>query len=380
MNKTLRLFLVSASIAAVSHAAPFMAVGDGAELFATGVVGVRGDDNILLTKNATSDVIFDIAPGLELDFGKGSQTQGSVTIADAFQLYMDHNELNTNLFAGNLVAKFDDGKTKMGFNAGYNELNQNSVDIRPVNGRLIRRDITSAGANGEVGVSEITAVAGGVDFRHENYHPRGFVDSDTLTIPVNFYYKWTPKLDLSVGYQYRDFEAKSGAQDSTDHFFNIGARGEFSPMLTGKLAVGYPRRNVSGGGNSTLLGIDSSFAYEFTPKTTLQFGLSNDFGTSPTGAQQKNLTANALVTTKISEEWSLNGGLSYRSIKTSGFALNPAHNDDYWEATLGATYVMSANIKIIGGYVYRTYHVGIAALSASEFDNNVFSVAAHLRY
>jgi hypothetical protein len=380
MNKTLRLFLVSASIAAVSHAAPFMAVGDGAELFATGVVGVRGDDNILLTKNATSDVIFDIAPGLELDFGKGSQTQGSVTIADAFQLYMDHNELNTNLFAGNLVAKFDDGKTKMGFNAGYNELNQNSVDIRPVNGRLIRRDITSAGANGEVGVSEITAVAGGVDFRHENYHPRGFVDSDTLTIPVNFYYKWTPKLDLSVGYQYRDFEAKSGAQDSTDHFFNIGARGEFSPMLTGKLAVGYTRRNVSGGGNSTLLGIDSSFAYEFTPKTTLQFGLSNDFGTSPTGAQQKNLTANALVTTKISEEWSLNGGLSYRSIKTSGFALNPAHNDDYWEATLGATYVMSANIKIIGGYVYRTYHVGIAALSASEFDNNVFSVAAHLRY
>jgi len=374
MNKTIRLVLVSASIAAISHAAPFMAVGDGAELFATGVLGVRADDNILLEKNGKSDVIFDVNPGLELDFGKNAQLNGSITLVDAFALYLDHNELNTNLFSGDFVAKYDDGKSKMNFNAGYHELNQNTVDVRAVNGRLIRRDITTAGASGEVGISEITAIGAGIDFSHENYHPAGYVDSDTLTVPVNFYYKWTPKMDLSLGYQYRDYNANNIARDSTDHFFNIGARGEFSPMLTGKLAVGYTRRNVAGGSDASLFGIDSSFAYEFTPKTTLQLGVSNDFGTSPTGAQQKNLTINTLVTTKLTEEWSANGGISYRRIQYSG------RTDDYWEGTLGAEYVWSANVRFVGSYVYRTYSVGNAALSASEFDNNVFSVAANLRY
>jgi polysaccharide biosynthesis protein VpsM len=374
MNKTLRLVLITASIAAVGRAAPFMAVGDGAELFATGVLGVRADDNILLSKSAKSDVIFDVAPGLELDFGKNAQLQGSVTLVDAFALYLDHNELNTNLFSGDFVAKYDDSKTKMGFNAGYHEENQNTVDVRAVNGRLIRRDITTAGANAEVGISEITSVGGAVDYVHENYHPAGYVDSDTLTVPVNFYYKWTPKLDLSLGYRYRDYQASSGAPDSTDHFFSIGARGEFSPLLTGKLAVGYTKRNTTGFGDQSLFGIDSSFAYEFTPKTTLQLGVTNDFGTSPTGQQQKNLTINTLVTSKLTEEWSVNGGVSYRRISYA------SRTDDYWEGTLGAAYTWSANIRIVGSYVYRTYKVGDARLSASEFDNNVFSVAANLRY
>jgi polysaccharide biosynthesis protein VpsM len=377
MNKTIRLALISASIAAVSQAAPFMAVGDGAELFATGVIGVRADDNIYLSKSATSDVIFDLTPGLELDFGKNAQLQGSLTLADDFSLYTDHSNLNTNLFAGDFVSKYDDGKTKMGFNAGYHELNQNTVDIRPgVNGgRLIRRDIGTAGANGEVGISEITAVGGAINYSHENYHPAGYVDSDTLTVPVNFYYKWTPKMHLSLGYQYRNYSVKSGpAVDSNDHFFSVGARGEFTPMLTGKVAVGYTKRNLDVGGDSSLVGIDSSLAYEFSPKTTAQFGLTNDFGTSATGAQQKNLTANVLVTTKLTEEWSANGGVSYRRIQYTG------RTDDYWEATVGASYIMSANVRLVGAYVFRTYSVGDSRLSGSEFDNNVFSIAANLRY
>lgn len=351
-----------------------MAVGDGAELFATGVVGVRADDNIFLAKDGTSDVIFDLTPGLELDYGKNAQLQGSLTLADDFSLYTDHSNLNTNLFSGDFVSKYDDGKTKMGFNAGYHELNQNSVDVR-TDGRLIRRDIGTIGANGEVGISEITAVGGAVNYVNENYHPAGYVDSETLTIPVNFYYKWTPKVDLSVGYQYRNYSVKSGpAVDSSDHFFNVGARGEFTPMLTGKVAVGYTKRNLDVGGDESLLGIDSSLAYEFSPKTTAQIGLTNDFGTSPTGAQEKNLTANVLVTNKLDEQWSINGGVSYRRIQYA------TRTDDYWEGTIGAAYTMSANVRLVGSYVYRNYSVGDAAFSASEFDNNVFSIAANLRY
>jgi hypothetical protein len=376
MNKSIRYLLISASVAVAAKAAPFMAVGDGAELFATGVLGVRADDNILLSNNdKQSDVIFDLVPGLEFDFGKNAQTQGSLTLADAFALYTDHSAYNTNLASGDFVTKYDDGKMKLGFNAGYHELNQNTVDVRG----LIRRDITNAGANGEVGVTEITAVGGGVTYYHENYHPSNYVDSDTLTVPLNFYYKWTPKVDLSLGYQYRDYQAKSGsALDSIDNFYNVGARGEFSPKLTGKFAIGYTERRFSGNvGSRSLLGLDASFAYEISPKTTLQLGASNDFGTSPTGQQQKNLTVNALVSTKLTEEWSLNGGVSYRGIKYDSISGNLGRTDDYWEGTLGASYIVNANLRVIGAYVYRTYSSDI---TASEFDNNVFSIAANFRY
>lgn len=380
MNKLIRYFAISAAAVAASQAAPFMAVGDGAELFATGVLGVRADDNILLSKNGTkSDVIFDIAPGVAFEFGKNSQTRGSVTLVDTFSNYSDNSSLNTNLFNGDVLANYDDGKMKLGFAGFYHELNQNTVDVRPQNGKLVRRDISNVAANGEVGLSELTSVGAGVTFNHEDYHPVDYVDSDTLTVPLKFYYKWTPKIDVSLGYTYRDYQAKSrSALDSIDNFYNIGARGEFSPKLTGTFAVGYTERRFSGSSkNRSGLGLESTFAYELSPKSSVQFGAANSFDTGATGLQQKNTTGFVTFVSKLTEEWSVNAGVNYRSIGYNFTDTKVSRTDDYWEGTLGATYVVNANVKIIGAYVYRTYKSDISTI---EFDNNVFSIAANIRY
>ena len=370
MKKTIRYALISLSFAAASQAAPFMAVGDGAELFLTGTLGVRADDNIFLAKDADSDLIFDIAPGIDLTFGKNSQLQGSLTLMHTFSNYSDNSNLNTNLFGGDFVSRYDDGKMKLGFNVGYHELNQNSVDIRG----LARRDIFSAGGNAEVEISQITSVGAGISYNHENYKTapsRGYADSESLTVPLDFFYKWTPKMDLSVGYRYRDYQIDGAGSDSTDHYFNVGARGEFTPKLTGRFTVGLNTRDLDRGGDESQLGLDASLDYALTPKTSLQIGASNDFGTSPQGQQQKNFTLNGLLTTKVSEEWSVNGGLSYRAIDYG------TRTDDYIEAQLGTVFIVNANVRIIGGYTYRNYS---SDLSSSEFKNNVFSVSAMFRY
>lgn len=394
MNISIRYALITAALVAAAKAAPFMAVGDSAELFATGVAGVRFDDNILLansqgkladgTDAKISDVIFDLTPGLEFDFGKNAQTQGSITVADAFSLYTQHSAYNTNLGQGDFITKYDDGKTKLSANAGYHELNQNTPDIRG----LIRRDVSTLGANGETRFSEKTGFGAGVEYSHENYHPVNYVDDDTFTVPLDLYYSLTPKVDLSLGYQYRDYQVKNNlALSSIDNFYSVGARGEFTPKLTGKFAIGVTQRRFSGQstvpGTQTGLGLDASFAYEFSPKTTLQFGASNDFGTSPTGAQQKNLTINAAAIVRLNEAWTVNAGISYRGINyyaldTGNIATTTTgRTDDYYEATVGGAYVVNANLRIVGGYTYRKYK---SQISASEFNNNVFSVAANLRY
>lgn len=382
MKLSLRVILISATVAAVSHAAPFMAIGDGAELFATGRIGVRADDNILLTGDTRKleDVILEVAPGLELTFGKNAQLQGSLTLVDTFNFYATNSYYDTQLFAGNFVTKYDDAKMKMGFHAGFNELNQNTVELRG----LVRRDVTTAGVNGELNVSELTSVGAALNYTHENYRPRGYVDSDLVSVPLNFYYRWTPKLDAALGYTYSEYEAEGAALDSKDHFYNVGLRGEFSPKLTGKVAVGLVRREFqqNNAGSKNMFGLDASLAYELTPKSAIQFGASNQFGTSPRGQQQENLTINVLATTKLTEELSLNAGVSYRGIgydavRTGTVLTTPSRTDDYYEVVLGGAYVVNANLRIVGGYTYRTYE---SDLRGSDFENNVFSFAANIRY
>lgn len=385
MNKLIRNLLISASLATATQAAPFMAIGDGAELFVTGVVGVRGDDNVLLgsgvpeRRNASNqiiqaaspeveDLIFDFNPGLELTWGKNAQLQGALTLVESITRYSDRNYLDTELFGANLTTAFDDGKTKYGFNAGFNELNQNTPDVRG----LVRRDVINMGANAEFGMTEKTSLGLAATYVSEDYDPRGFIDSDTLTLPVKLFYKMTPKVDLALGYQYRKYDG-TGGTDAKDGFYSIGARGNFTPKLTGAVHVGLTERKYNGQSSKSMLGIDSSLAYELSEKSALQFGAVSSFDVAPTGGLQKNLVINSAFTNKLSEEWTFRAGASWRRINY--YAIGQTH--DYLEGNIGATYIINANVKIVGTYVHRTY---LADIEAIEFKNNVFSIAASFRY
>lgn len=379
MKTLARYAVVSLAVSASAFAAPFLAIGDGAELFVTGAVGVRADDNIFLSNKATSDTIFDVTPGLEITFGKNADVKGAFTLADDITSYSSHSRLNTNLAGSDFNSSYDDGKLKLGFNAGYHELNQNTVDNTPnslVGGFLVRRNVFSAGTNAEAEVSQITSVAAGFSYLKTDYKRTGYGDSDDYTIPLNFYYKWTPKVDLSAGYSYRNYQSQV-AKDSTDNFFNIGARGEFTPLLTGKFAVGYLQRHISRGGSESLLGLDASLACAITPKTSLQLTASSAPDTSPTGLQEKNLTFGANLTSNISDQWSANAGLSYRGINYVGTTTTASRTDDYVEGVLGATYIINQYFHVSGTYNYRN---NSSKLATSEFKQNVFSLVASVRY
>jgi hypothetical protein len=367
-TKLISLALTSVALTIAAKAAPFLAIGDGAELFATGSLGIRADDNIFLSNNATSDTIFDITPGMELTFGKDSQVKGALTLVDAFSNYSSHSNLNTDLFSADFGAGYSDGKLKLDLSTGFHELNQNSVDIHG----LTRRDVTNFLSKGEMEVSQITSLSAGFSFTHTNYKRAGYGDSNDYTVPVNFYYKWTPKIDLSAGYQYRFYEIQKGiGPDSTDNYFNVGARGEFTPKLNGQFTVGITRRSFSHLSDETMLGLDASLTYAFSEKTSFQVGASSSPDTSPQGQQQKNFSLNGAVNCNLSDQWKVHGGLSYRAIDYL------TRTDHYVEATLGATYVISTYVNIVGAYAYRN---NSSVIATGEFTNNVFSVAANLRY
>ena len=92
---------------------------------------------------------------------------------------------------------------------------------------------------------------------------------------------------------------------------------------------------------------------------------------APQGAQQKNFSLGGVITSSISDQWSVNAGLSYRGIDYL------TRTDDYIEGTIGAAYIVNAYVRVVGSYVYRN---NSSPLAGSEFTNNVFSISANLRY
>ena len=373
MKKAIRSLVVITALGSVAYGAPFLAMGDSAELFLTGTLGVRADDNVLLASdNTVNDTIFSIVPGLEVVYGQNSIVKGKAFYKEDISRYADRSDLNTSLSTVGFNGSYDDQKLKIKYNASYAQVAQNTVDVRA--GFLVRRDVANVGINSEVSLTDKSSLGIGATFENTDYKRAGFVSSKVLGAPINYYFNVTPKVALSVGFEYRDTQLDNPGTDSNDYFYNIGARGEFTPKLTGTIAVGWIQRNMDQGDDESTVGVKSSLAYAINEKTSLQLGVTNDYGVSGMGQSQRNLTYNLGAQSRIAEDWSIGGNASYRAIKY--FGAN-SRTDDYFEGSLNVTYIYSRLVNFTAGYVYRN---NSSDLAGTDFKNNVFSIAANIRY
>jgi len=377
-SSLLKLSLVSAILAGTgASAAPLLAVGDNAQLFFTTAAAVKSDDNIYLNnKGAVSDTIWSLQPGLELDFGHNASTQGRLSYAEDFLRYTSHSTQNKSLANVGLVSGYSDGKSKLDFNASYVELAQNDVTIP---GFIVDRNLTDIKLSGETAVSQKTAVGVGVAYDKTAYGPASYIGTEEYSVPLDAYFEITPKLQASAGYRYRTVSFSHSIPDAKDNFFNVGARGEFTPKLTGQLRVGYNTRSMSGQAKQNGLGVDSGFTYAFSEKTGINFGMTNDFNASAFGQSTKDRNLFINADNKIDDQWSWNVGLSYRTIDypvgRSGVAI--ATTDNYLEGSVGVAYVYNTHLNFQAGYLRRH---NSSDLSSATFSNNVFSLGANIRY
>jgi hypothetical protein len=202
--------------------------------------------------NEQNDTIFSFTPGLDLVFGKGAATSGNVYYKEEIRRYTDADNQNTELSDVGTKIAYNNGLTKGNFNASYKQTAQNDNDTAAT-GTIVRRKLTDLGGDVEFGLTEKTSLAVGAGFNKTNYGPASYVDSDVWSLPIDVYYKASPKLDWSLGYRYSSTDLSGAGVDSDDNFFNIGARGEFTPKLTGQIRVGLTQRSFDNGGDENLL-------------------------------------------------------------------------------------------------------------------------------
>lgn len=366
MKTPITAFLTALTVCVSVSAAPFLAVGDGAEIFLTGTLGLRADDNIFLNVNKIDDVIIDIKPGIELLFGSGSATKGRFHIVESIARYSDNDNLDTELLSVGFDSRYANGKSKLNVAVNYAQLNQNNYDVQ----NLARRDVFDASLNGEVSLTGKTSVGIGGGYSRTDYELGSYSDLTVFNLPVNYYYELSPKLDLSLGFRFRDTQAQLGT-DSKDYAYRVGFRGDFSPKVHGNLQVGFGSRKLSTGGKENMLNMEGDLDFLLTAKSTLRVLVSNDFGDTAFGGQTKSFFLGGMLTNRASAQWATHASLHYRKLDYY------SRTDDFVEFQLGADYAVTANVSLTGAYAYRNYESDTAT---RKFRNSVFSFGANFRY
>lgn len=378
-------------------AAALVTIGDHANLLFNGSASVRANDNVFLTENnEESDIIFVFAPGIELSIGANADANVTIYYREDFYLYNDNSQLDSNQSNIFLSSYWNQPRLDLRLNASFEQLVQASPDARAIPGQLVDRDYATVTARGEYDIGERTSASLGLEWTDTQYESPLFVDRETLSVPVNFYYELTPLVDLSIGYRFRNtntgnrrpvlaldpllvFGPEQTVPSYTDHLFNVGARGELAPKLVGETRIGYQERIVDGGVNADSLSFALDFSYFATPRTTLTTGLFRDFETGGLGAAIVNTGGSVGVRHTLSHLVSLQAGATYfeRYWDRGQADGQQDREEDTLDFSLGITYSPNLYVDLSAVYVFRT---NSSNLSGFDYDNNIFSFTAALRY
>ena len=382
MKKLITIAVISMLVIGQSMAAPFMAVGSSAEIFVTATAGITFNDNVTLGSDFVAagqtdpnnpirdETIFRFAPGLSYEFGKNALLSGNLRYVETFDSYSDSSDLDTNLSDVAFDAKHDDGNSITKMKASFKQLNQNTVDSRSPT--LSRRDVLNFGGDHEMDFSAKSSLLFGFDFTDTDYSAATFADRTRTEIPLRYFWETTPKVDLSLGLRYRETDSDFAGTSSDDMFYSVGARGEFTPKLSGFLRLGVTDRNLQTGADRTSFGLLSNFTYLYSAKTQLTFGVSNDFGTSGAGESQENFDVFVGFRSSISPEFALTSRISRREIDY--FSKDA---DTYVQGSVGGEYIVNEYLQIHGRFNYSDNASGTVG---GDFDNTIFSLSARLRY
>ena len=377
MKTTVRSFVALGFVGSTAFAAPFLAIGDNAELFVTGTAGVSYNDNIFLVDSGSkADTIANLTPGVNLEFGKESLVKGTASLSESLSSYLHHSELNSQLTTFNFNAAYTTEKSSLAANASYTQFGQN---VFSANGSTVSHNVATVGLNGEHSISPKTSFGAGFNFSRTEYTSAGSIGDKNYGVPLNVFYEITPKVDLSAGLNYNRSETDNGLSYN-DYYYNVGARGEFTPKLSGNLTVGMTDRNGSGTGaqSSSGLSFHSGLSYAYSEKTSFTLGADKGFSNSSTGGTtQKNTSFTLGGSTDLSPKWSANASLGYRIIEYIG----SGRTDNYVEASIGASYVINTNVSLSASITHSENASDAPSVPISpEFTNNVVSLSISARY
>ena len=369
-NLLLALGALTALTAAV-RADPLLTFGPDIPIWLTAAGSVREDSNVLLANTAPkADTVFSVSPGLDYHF-KGAEGSAGLTFDEQFNRFATQHQLNSNLadLEGSLA--LTGAQSTIAGAASYQQTDSTSLTALNAD-QTVKHAVGSASLTGEWGVAPRTRIGVGALFTRTTYPETGLQSSDVWQIPVNAFYALTPKVDMSLGYQHARTDLASGVGSANDDFYNVGARGEFTPKLSGQFRVGVDEHTTAGTpGRNSQLGLDATLSYALTARTSLDLNGSSSFGKSPTGTTQEDRSGGLTARFELTNALSASVSGTYSS---TVYLTTPGRTDNFWFANLAVGYAIARDTQ---AQVVCIARQNSSTVSSSGFHDNIvmFSVA-----
>jgi hypothetical protein len=357
---------------------PKIDLGRNASLHFTADLNARYDDNIfLLNKDKVGDEILSATPGAIFQFGQNSLANGSLSYQESFQHYIQKRSSDQQLGTGAGDFGYSNERLDLKTNADYVQSAQNQEGFFiPGQKVVVRRNQLDLGSSQEVHFTEKTSAGVGESYSDTHYLTPGLglVDNHSSSFPLNLYYSVRPKVDLSAGFTQSEIKTPGNGPGSlqVNRYYNVGARGDFTPKLTGGLSVGYTTSAVTQSKSTSIFAFNANLAYDLSPKTNLGLTASRNFGAGAQGEQTKSTSFAFTASTVFSPRWQGSAGLSYQNL---GYPAN--RTDNNLAGTVAATYIFSTKVNLTLSYSLNNNY---STVSTAEYLDNILSLSVGLKY
>ena len=173
-------------------------------------------------------------------------------------------------------------------------------------------------------------------------------DRDKISIPIDFYYELTPKLDISIGYTPTNTEITN------------------QPVFTNT-----PRPDYE----NDMLGVEGSANRTVTPKLISTLGGSQDFDAGGDGTTTEVTAIYLSNNYTINSNWS--SGINFKYAKRD-YAGGDGREDDTFIFGLRLSYVMNANWIFNTGYTFTDNDTN--SIRSISYSDHSFDFGVSLRY
>lgn len=377
-----------------SVASPLVSVGDNTDIFFNGSSSLQWSSNVFRDEDdEQDDLIWSLTPGFEVNLGRGvSNADLSIVTRYEIRRYVDLDELDTELFSIQANGSYRSSRLDLSGSAYFREQKSSTGDVNR-NNELIESDNLGGSLNAEYRFSPKFSFGAGLSYSETEYkdpYDAFFADRERFSVPVDVFYELTPKVDLSLGYTYSETDVSAlplfniTSYTTEDHFFNIGARGNLLPKLSGFFKIGYRTRDSDrvGASSDSTLGLDSDLTWAATPKLTTSLGLSRDFGVGGDGVLSENTSISLTANYSINSYFAATAFADYTLRDYASGSFGDREDKQY---RLGArlTYTPNQYWRFGAGYTYSENDSDDPNnLNPSErsYKDHTIDISASLRY
>ncbi len=329
------------------------------------------DSNVEGNRDEKDDVVAMVRPELLYRFDAGTLNIDAFVGYEVTEYDQESQYDSTDLKSGLtlLYPVGQESRFDLRFDAGFNEVTGTDANLL----RVVEREVTTASLRGRYDFTEDYFVRGEFRFSDESYQTDGFDDVQEITVPLDFFYRYSENLAFGLGYRYRDTRVSEDGpeeEDNSDHAVYLALEGRVAPSTEGEVRVGLQRREfeTSDVDDDDSFFAEVSLAWEAADPTLVELSAGQEFETSGVGETVERIYAELSVRHRFNDKLSarLAGGYEERDFSDT------ERTDEEFYLRLNGDYVLIENRLELRGSIFHSTQD--SDFDDAEFDRTLASL------